>query len=229
MESSSVKHSQRKCPRPHWGVGVLALLALSLGVGRAIAAPCTVDTIGIDWPLANNVSTPILGEQPGQTFTAPESLMTFLRVWRHASNDSNIIGMKLCLTATAPDGTPDLKQILYCGPTVVHFRSDHVHPTEFRWDFDPPFVLPYRGKFAFFILEDPCMGRWDMLASENPPLYPGGEMWYTSRSNCILGPLLQAGLISYFEYDHVFQAGFCKDAPTAALRKSWGRLKMLYR
>jgi hypothetical protein len=194
-----------------------------------VAAPCAIDTIGINWPLANNTSTPVLGEQPGQTFTAPESLMTCLRVWRHVSDDSTLIGMKPCIIATAPDGTPDLKQILYCGPTLVHFLSDHVHPTEFRWDFDPPFVLPHRGKFAFFILQDPCVGGWDLLASDSPPLYPGGEMWYTSRSNCTLAPDLQAGLLPYFQYDLVFQAGFCRDVSTPVSRRSWGRLKMLYR
>src|SRR5262249_38110452 len=157
-----------------------------------------------------------------------DTLMTFLRVWRAANNDSNLIGMKPCITATAPDGTPDLKQILYCGPTLVHFRSDGVHPTEFRWDFDPPLALPHRGKFTFFILQDPCIASWDILSTDKP-LYAGGEMWYTGRSNCTLGPDLQETLFPYFQYDHVFQIGFCRDAVTSVSRKSWGELKILYR
>jgi len=229
MGCPAMSSNRSMCRRLVWGAGTLMpILALCIA-GQAHAAVCPVDTIGIDASLSNGVTYPIFGEEPGQTFTAPESLLTFVRVWREAYDDSNGIGMKLCITETAPDGTPDLSRILYCAPTIVHLLSDHVHPTEFRWDFDPPIVLPYLGKFALFILQDPCIGLWDLLSTDQSTIYSGGEMWYTSRSRCILGPPLQAGLIPYFEYDVVFQAGFCKDAVTAVEHKTWGQLKMLYR
>ena len=226
---------QRSCSahnsrRPVVGAGfAVAILMCCLNVALAHADPCQVDTIGINWTLANNTSTPLLGEQPGQTFTAPESLMTFLRVWRFVGDDSTIIGMRLCITDTTQSGAPDLSNILYCGPTIVHFLSDHIHPTEFRWDLDPPLVLPHRGKFAFFILQDPCIAFWNLLASGLPPLYEGGNMWYTPRSQCILFPGLQPNLKNYPQYDLVFQAGFCRDVTTSIRRTSWGQLKRRYR
>ena len=126
-------------------------------------------------------------------------------------------------------GPPDVSSILYTGPTVVHFYADSLLPTEFRWDFDPPFALPRRGHFAFFILQDPCVGSWDILASGNPPLYEGGNMWYTPRSSCRLLPSMQLNLADYPQYDVVFQIGFCRDMVTPAIRKRWGQLKILYR
>jgi len=162
--------------------------------------------------------------------------MTFLRVWRYVGDDSTIIGMRLCIVDTTaegelqyiPAGWPNLSRILYCGPTIVHFLSDHVHPTEFRWDFDPPLVLPHRGEFVFSyfrIRVSPSESARFRLSSA----YEGGNMWYTGRSRCILGPGLQLDLQNYPQYDLVFQAGFCRDTATPAKRTSWGQLKRRYR
>src|SRR5262249_53733871 len=67
VQSSRIQSRESKCRRPSWSVGLLVLLVITASEGHAATASCAiVDTIGINWPLANNTSTPVLGEQPGQ-------------------------------------------------------------------------------------------------------------------------------------------------------------------
>ena len=218
------------CRRPIWGVGCIIAFALLCCIATTGAAQqCAPDTVGIDAHLANNTTSPFLGEEPGETFLAPDSVLSFLRVWRSAFDDSNLIGMKLVITDTKPWGPPDLSRILYAGPTVVHLLTVPNEPTEFRWDFDPPLILPHTGHFAFFILQDPCVGLWDLLTTDDTTLYQDGDLWSTPRSSCHLSPSMQLRLAKYPRSDLVFQVGLCPDVATPARRTSWGRLKTLYR
>ncbi len=196
---------------------------------QAEAQLCAGDTVGVDVSLADNAAGTLFGESPGQTFLAVDTLLSFLRVWRWATEDSNSIGMRLYITDTSPDGTPDLRYILVNGPTIVHQYGDGIHPIEFVWRWEPPLALPHRGLFSFFVMQDPCFGFWDLMSTDNPSLYPSGDMWFTGRSNCVLGSGLQRDLRHYPEYDIVFQAAFCRLDTTPTRRKTWGSLKLLYR
>src|SRR5437773_6370985 len=189
------------------------------------AQGCASDTIGIDVSLANNYSGAFLGECPAETFLAADTLLEFLRVWRAASETDNVIGMHLYITDTRPWGRPDLTQILLDGPTIVHEFGDGIHPIEFKWEWDPPLVLPHKGLYAFFLMESPCVGFWDIYASGNPALYTDGDMWFTSRSGCVLTADLELNMFHYPQWDVVFQAGFCHDVASSTVRKTWGQLK----
>jgi hypothetical protein len=199
---------------------------------REAGSDCAQDTIGLSPEYANGSSGAALGEARGQTFTARDTLLTFLRVWRVASQDSDWqIGMHPYITETdstgAPYQYPDY-HIVWEGPTLVIPDGDGIHPIEFKWTFDPPLALPHRGKYAFFLFQDPCLAHWDILATDQPWLYPDGDLFVTGRSSCRFIGRVNISR-PYTTYDLVFQIGLCADAATAIHRTTWGRLKLLYR
>jgi len=219
-------------------VGVFVLCLVTAALGRAIAAGCSPVSIGIDTSKANTSGALLLGEAVGETFVAADTLVTRFTVWRVASEDSSWqIGIHPYFVETdttpswcnwpacPPDGYPATGRVVWDGPTQVVKYGDGVHPIEFTWTFDPPLVLPHRGKFAWFVLQDPCAAYFDILAVDRADAYPDGIAWYTSRSHC--DRLIEAYPIP--NADHVFTIEFCRDASTPVRRTSWGKLKTIYR
>jgi len=222
---------------------VLCCLLATLSLAGALRSECVAasacavqDTIGLGPEYGNGSSGAAFGEARAETFAAAETLLTFLRVWRVASQDSDWqIGMHPYITETKATEiygggiAPDQTKIVWDGPCLVIPNGDGVHPIEFRWDFNPPLTLPHRGEYAFFLFQCPCIAYWDILATDQPQLYPGGDLWQTGRSNCVLGSRVLGLVGPYTTYDLIFQIGFCHDSVTPVRRGSWGALKMLYR
>jgi len=170
-----------------------------------------------------------LGEAPGQTFMARDTLLHSLTVWRVASEDSNLFGMHLYITATDSTGYPLINQIVLDGPTAYHPYGDGIHPIPFQWVFDPPLVLPRSGLYAFFLQISPCIpGYFDVLGRDEgtEDLYPEGHLWVTARSaSCIL----RGGLNSFPASDLIFKIEFCSTAVVPVRHPTWGGLKAHYR
>ena len=171
----------------------------------------------------------MLGESPGQTFFAPESLLKSLTVWRVAVQDTHYLGLVLRITPTDDLGVPLASPLLYEGPTIRNFYGDGVNPTPFRWEFDPPFVLPGIGTYAFFISPNHCSpGVFDLVGR-----YPGGDtysdgsFWWTQRSLAADCPL-RGPMNHNPDADLAFDIEFCRSV-TPTRRTTWGEVKLLYR
>jgi hypothetical protein len=211
-------------------VSALALSILSEAAKPCAGQPCSGVSIGLDVSQANNSASPFLGEAPGQTFMARDTLLHSLTVWRVASEDSNLFGMHLYITETDSTGYPLIDHIVLDGPTVYNPYGDGVHPIPFQWVFDPPLVLPRSGLYAFFLRMTPCiLGYFDVLAREGTEdLYPEGYLWRTARS-AASGCILRGGLDSNPAADLIFKIEFCSMAAVPVRHTTWGELKVLYR
>jgi hypothetical protein len=127
-------------------------------------------------------------------------------------------------------GRPDFHRILRVGPTLVSEYGDGVNPVRFRFEFDPPVILPGPGlyEFAVQVAPDPvCDGSTCLLGSTLDPYAEGGA-WEHPRNY----PLPDCPLLSAHSFnpdlDLVFEVEFC-DTKTPARRASWGSLKIRYR
>jgi hypothetical protein len=132
----------------------------------------------------------------------------------------------LTVTITSVDstGVPDVFERLVTSDALVDANGDGVHPTEFRWSFEPSFAVQLRGHYAFFVRA--CGGVVDFLARGNPDLYPNGHLWESGRTG---GDCLPAGGVnSYPDADVIFQIEFCTQT-TPVIGHSWGQLKTVYR
>jgi len=205
---------------------VLLLLLCVAGLPQALAQepPCATVTIGLEPSQAGNSGGAVLGDSPGQTFVAADTLMRSLTVWRVASQATNGIGMRLYITETDSTGFPELRRIVQNGPTIVHTDGDGVNPTPFHWAFDPPLALPKPGVYAFFLAQDPCLAHFDILTTaKGPGLYNGGNAWGSARGCYLTGyPYAANG-------DLIFQIEFCSDEVSKTASSSWGKLKLIYR
>ena len=209
----------------------LAVLGTCFGPDTSFASPpasCAIDTIGLDVSLSVGSGAALLGEALGQSLLVHDTQLEFFSVWRVVYHvPVNNIGMHPYIVETTATGLPDPSRIVWDGPILVIPGEDGVHPTEFKWTFDPPLVLPHPGLYAFFIFENPCSGVVDLRTTNLPDDYAEGEMWTTERSNCVLrNPM---AVHRYSAYDLAFQMGFCPDFATPARRSTWGELKLLYR
>ena len=203
---------------------VLACLAAASPTTRAEAMACSLETVGIDTSLAMDHDGPFLGQAMGQVFLAPDTLLASLTVWGWAGQDTSYAGWHLWITETDSLGNPLPRNVLLDGPTSRVFYGDGVHPVEHRYSFDPPFVLPHRGKFFFAINNDPCDGSFQILLNV-ANAYPDGAFYLTERS---LACVLREAPAVYSNVDLVFEMEFCRaTTPTVAL--SWGALKDAYR
>jgi len=209
------------------GAALAALLAgLALAPPAAGGVPCSIVAVGIDTSQATSSASPLLGEAPGQTFFARDTLIHSLTVWRIASEDTNLFGMHLYITRADSTGKPLLDQIVLNGPTLYNPYGDGIHPVPFQWLFDPPLTLPGTGHYAFFLALSPCiLGYFDVLGRESQQdLFPDGSFWWTGRSaDCSL-----IGLNNNPVADLVFALEFCDTHSTPVLRKTWGELKARY-
>jgi len=199
-------------------VFALGIIAVTVSVRVECAScDCLPVSVGLDSSQADNSGGSLLGEGIGQTFLAADTLITSLTVWR--VQDEDAVGMHLYFVGVDSTGRPEYDNILLDGPSL-YMLNGH----EFTFQFDPPFALPRPGKYAFFLFTAPCIGLFDILATDHPDAYPDGEVWATGRSPCVMN-----GDLRSYPADFCFRVEFCRDVVTATKRETWGQLKTRYR
>jgi hypothetical protein len=166
----------------------------------------------------------VLGEAIGQVFTADDTLVQSITVWRLIGDNPNFNGIKLYITELDSFGVPDALKIVLDGPVVFVPYGDGIHPIPIDFVFEPPFTLPHRGGFCFVLQTSPhCYGSWNVYSNRSNP-YPGGTMWIFARSECFL----RQGPNDYPDVDLTFRIRFC-DTATPVKMPTWGNLKIIYR
>src|SRR5262245_21198894 len=127
---------------------IAPLLLAGALVMSADADDCIPVTIMNDSTYYDDASGPFLGKAIGQTFNAPDSLLSAITVW---SPRPVYIGVHLFLFNTDADGRPIMPGPLLDGPTLT--APDPLAPGQYavlKFVFDPPFPLPHRGEFGMF-------------------------------------------------------------------------------
>src|SRR5262249_1176633 len=129
-------------------VGTLSVFVLLFGSLLArgscgFAQSCEPSTtVGLD-TTQDVCDEPIyLGKAVGQTFFAPETVITAITAWRYAGESSNYSIWNIHVLPVDSLGIPDVHHILRSGPTLQVTSGDDIHQTPFRFVFDPPLVLP---------------------------------------------------------------------------------------
>jgi hypothetical protein len=203
---------------------VLAIfLAVSLN-GAAHSAACDSVAIGVDPSRGDSAAASYTCRGYGQVFTATDTLIHSISVWRRAYPPLDGAPRLLYITEVdQPTGTPDVSQLLLSAPPLSNEVGDGIHPVEYRWIFDPPFALPHRGEFFFDIMAGEFFS-WGNLAASGDP-YPDGQGWETSPTFTCDRP----GPPRYPGTDLCFQVQFCRGATVGAEPRSWGKLKITYR
>jgi len=192
---------------------------------KAECAPATVCTsVGVDTSTAYSRDAVYLGEAIGQTFTAPDTIISSITVWRPALYDTSYAGWHFYLFATDSLGRPDWQQLLVNGPTVYNYYGDGVHNIPMKFEFNPPLVLPQTGVYEMAFHPEPCDGQFFFLYDYGNH-YPDGTAWLHGRlSACVPRP----GPEGFPLLDMIFEIVFC-DTTTPAKSTSWGELKSKYR
>jgi hypothetical protein len=208
-------------------VGGLAVPTAS-PAGLPAASACFPDTVGLDSSLWNTGRGTFFGRALGQTFLAPDTVITRITVWR-PPNIIDVVGAHLFVTTVDANQRPVAQGILLDGPTVIVRDSDP--PGQLvRVDFviDPPLTLPAPGLYAFFIQRQDCdIGETRLAASTNNP-YAHGIYWLTGRT--VFLPCLLANVTGGEDYtDLIFEIEFCNTRETPVRERTWGELKLLYR
>jgi hypothetical protein len=209
---------------------VVGGLLFLISIATAALSDCSPDSVALDPAIWNTAHWGSLGMAVGQTFYAPETVVTKLTVWRPPNNRS-VIGQHLYIVAVDTSQVPprpDVHSILLDGPTVQVFDSDppgQLIPMSFV--LDPPLSLPARGIYAYFLQGQGCTGNNTQFIGNYDNPYPDGCFWGTSRSTP--GCILPGGAVPELNFDFLFKIEFCRDATTPVLKKTWGKLKMIYR
>ena len=213
--------------------GFLCILVAVLTVGLIWGAPASdggacpptvVDVDSTGWDLRAGT---FLGRAIGQTFYAPETLLTKVTVWRPyfaSTGGAHLFVTEVNRGENPP--RPDTRRILLDGPSIPLFTGEPGEIYELEYSLDPPLVLPGRGLYAFFIQAQYCdIGEVRILSTTKNP-YHDGMIWLTNRalSSCFLAPADRGEDTT----DIIFRIEYC-DAPTPAKRKSWGEVKTIYR
>ncbi len=163
-----------------------------------------------------------LGKAVGQTFFAPETVITAITAWRYVGQSSNYSIWNIHVLPVDSLGFPDVHHILRSGPTLQVTDGDDIHETPFRFVFDPPLVLPKPGTYEFAIQGEYCDEAFDLAVSCSDK-YPLGQLWEHNRNlECILGNPRR------LPYDLFFSVEFC-GAATLVLPRTWGAIKASYR
>ena len=194
---------------------------------RAQGTGCTADTVGLDPSLWNTGRGTFFGRALGQTFFAPDTIITRITVWR-PPNIIDVVGAHLFVTTVDSTQRPVTQEILQDGPTIVVRDSDP--PGQLiRMDFpiEPPLALPRPGLYAFFVQRENCdAGETRLVASTSDP-YPNGIYWITGRAltTCVLRTV--DGGEDYT--DLIFEIEFCDTNTTPVRSRTWGDVKLIYR
>jgi len=217
----------RQAPR----CAVAALVVFLLAAVPAAAADCTAAVAGNDTAGWNSGRRTFLGKALGQTFYAPDTLISRITVWRSPDN-LNYGGDRLFVTTVdtvdyAPP-RPITQNILRSGPTVFVVNSDPPGlPIRMDFMLDPPLSLPHPGLYAFFVQREGCdAGETSIIATE-PGRYGAGNYWRTGQTSFL--PCYLPSADYWEDLDLCFEMEFCRYASTPVRGASWGRLKVIYR
>jgi hypothetical protein len=183
----------------------------------------------LDTSYVNQFYTVELGHAAGQTFFAPQTEIQAITAWRSAFWTNNVSVWRMFIMAVdSTTGVPDPNQILQNGPTLVNAYGDGVHPTPFRFVFDPPVVLPAPGEYEFAIQGDQCDGVFDLAGNESDgSAYPSGVFWLHGRQATYCYGIPSEYPDRYADSDLAFTVEFCEATPVTPT--TWGHIKALYR
>ena len=220
-----------------------AALRLSLVLGAALgnslssnswASPadsaCELSHVRLDPAIWNIRSGTFLGRAVGQTFFAPETLISSLTVWR-PPNQPSAVGVHLFVTEVDTQlARPQANPPFFDGPTIIRYDSDPPGQLiEMRFVLEPPLALPHRGLYAFFLQAAGCWpGEINFIANNTNP-YPHGIHWITGRVEQPPPCYLRGVDRGNDSADILFDIEFCGSGSTPTLPTSWGRLKVIYR
>ncbi len=210
------------------GVGANLMAHPALVKPTLAASACQPRVVELDTASWNVSRGTFFGRAVGQSFYAPETLLSMITLWRPPW--ANSLGGHLFITEvdeSLSPPRPNTREILLDGPTVEVFDSNPPGQlVEMPFVLDPPLALPRRGLYAFFIQAESCNpGEIRFIADTLNP-YPSGISWITGRALSFCGLAPVAG--GEDNADFIFRIEFC-DATTPVRRKSWGQLKTIYR
>jgi hypothetical protein len=204
----------------------VAFLAVWVGAHVSKADSCLAESAGIDTTAGDTNIGLHNAQAVAQVFLAPDSLIASITVWRPVSQFSNVNGMHLYITKLdSLTGKPSIFEILLDGPTVI-FPDTGTVAKPVTYEFDPPFALPSKGRFAFAIKEENpyCFGGFTLRANDTNA-YPDGDAW-TLNPNAACDDIGNNPFHS--QDDLIFTVTFCSPAvPT--LPATWGGVKASYR
>lgn len=220
--------SQRPLQSP---CAILSLIVV-IGLPGRIQAQvvCATDTIANDSTYATTQGGPLYGDAVGQVFYTPnDTLISSVTVWRPGTYISGV-GAHLFIFGTDHNGRPNTNDLILDGPTVtVVGPAESGHLIVMSFVFDPPIALPHSGRqYAIMFQAANCfLGEpWRLMIDENNH-YPYGVFWDSNRSTGPGCPIYDP--LGYYYADLCFSITFCTSAATPTLKRSWGRLKLLYR
>ncbi len=203
---------------------VIATTLLVLMVASATgSAQCMPKESQLDTTRVSTVGSMWLGQAIGQTFLASDTLVRAITVWRIAGQDTNLFGIRVMIARTDSLGRPTT-DVLFSGQTLVVPYGDGLHHTPFRFEFDPPVVLPSRGLYEMIFQTVPCHGYSDLIAAR-PSVDPNGSYWQHGRNGaCEPRPNPR----EFADVDVLHRIEYC-DTSTASRVSTWGQVKSRYR
>ncbi len=206
------------------------LILCTLSTTPASAAPvdtsCAPESVGVDTSRVTDSGELIWGMAWGETFTAADTLIRSVTVWRIAPEHNDLSSLKFWITEVDSGGRPHTHLVVHEGPTISVVSPDSTRPTAITYAFDPPISLPRPSIYCFWVQEI-CSGYADLLIDANDG-YPGGHLWETYRSD-FDGCILRDYPRSFPAADLVFTLEFCHAATTPVRGTTWGQLKLRYR
>src|SRR6266516_2507837 len=128
-----------------------ALVGLALGCLDARAAPaepCPAIIVAVDSTKGSVSGDIILGKAWGESFVAPDTILSSARVWRIPSEAANPSDLKFWITEVDSTGKPHTHLVVYEGPTISVVSADTSRPTPIVYTFDPPVHLPRPGQYC---------------------------------------------------------------------------------
>jgi hypothetical protein len=202
------------------------LSAAPFAVTHAYGDPCTATrSVGVDIVERTTTAGAFLGKSVVQTFFAEDTLIGAITMWR--ANSQPVNGIRLEIDETDSTGMPLTDRPLLVWPVVLTMpadsTADSTSPTEYRYEFNPPFAVPRRDTFAVNFISDPCIDIFDLHVAKDTPSV-GGSLWLTSRFGCGR----RTFPIHHPELDLCLKVEFC-DTVTPTRPFTWGRLKLRYR
>jgi hypothetical protein len=207
----------------------LLVIMSTLGIltaSKCASGDCADGVIGVE-PSAGDTLVPAFvcrGQE--QTFYTADTILTAITVWNQPRNYLDMLPRRLFVIGTL-GGLPNQADIIYGPRDLVVTMADSINPVPYRYEFDPPILLPAVGTYAFVIMTDRELASFTVLADPRNP--------YEEGLDCEMGPVV--GCVApgtercstHPEFDLCFRAEFCRDIVIDVQRSSWGRLKLLYR
>jgi hypothetical protein len=184
-------------------------VALILNAHSALCGTCTTYTVGRDPAASDTLVVEYLSRSVGQVFAASDTLLASLTVWRPAIPALDSAPRHLFIVDVDSAGAPIPTSIVLDGGSIVNFTGDGIHQVPYRFQFNPPAVLPHRGRYCLVVPFDQCLGAISILASDDDPLGVG-KAWriYTNNfANCAYPSGLPSPMFPPVYV--IFQAEFC--------------------